>query len=312
MRVALTGITGFIGKHLAHHLLAAGHQVKAWYRPGADQSGFSAGEIQWLKGALGDLEASRSLVADVDVVIHAALQHTPGRYRGGHDDLLDYLQTNLMGSIALLEHARSAGVSRFIYVSSRAVYDERVPGMPLNELHPTWPRSHYGAQKAAMEMFVHSFGVGDGFPVCSIRPTGVYGIARPIEASKWFGIIQSVARGEPVTSTRAGTEVHIDDLARAILCLMEAPGIAGQCFNCSDLFVSDQEVGELAKVITGSCSPIAHTYHPPVNVMECDRLRALGVRFGGRTQLEAYVRQLLEEMKHLPGLKTRCEWECVG
>lgn len=297
MRVAITGATGFIGRHLTNHLLKAGHQLRAWYRPGSDLGGFVPGDLEWIEGGLNNPESGRLLVRGTDVVIHAALQHTPGRYRGGHDDLLEYLQLNLLGSIALIEQARQSGVSRFLYLSSRAVFDDRVPGLPLDENHPVLPRSHYGAHKAAVEMFIHSFGAGEGYPVCAIRATGVYGLARPIERSKWFGIVEAVAHGKPVSSSRGGTEVHVDDLARTVMCLMEAPGIAGQYFNCSDLYVSDQEVAELAKGITGSSAHIEHFIHNPTNVMVCEKLRDLGVHLGGRALLEQHVQSLLDVIR---------------
>ena len=62
--------------------------------------------------------------------------------------------------------------------------------------------------KAAIEKFVHSYGYREGYPICALRPTGVYGLAHPAEDSKWFKIVQSVVRGETVTCDRGGKEVH--------------------------------------------------------------------------------------------------------
>ena len=75
-----------------------------------------------------------------------------------------------------------------------AVHETILDDRPLDEAHPLWPHSHYGAHKAAIEAFVHSYGRGHGYPICALRPTGIYGLARPARASKWFDLI---AEGRP-------------------------------------------------------------------------------------------------------------------
>src|SRR5438477_397897 len=81
----------------------------------------------------------------------------------------------------------------------------------LAETHPLWPTSHYGAHKAALEKFVHSFGLGQGWPICVLRPTGIYGLAHPPQASRWFELIGKVLNGESIASPRGGKEVHALD-----------------------------------------------------------------------------------------------------
>ena len=64
-----------------------------------------------------------------------------------------------MGSIRLIEAARQQqGLSGFVYLSTCAVHDKILNDRPLDEQHPLWAKSHYGAHKAAVEKFVHSFG----------------------------------------------------------------------------------------------------------------------------------------------------------
>ena len=95
------------------------------------------------------------------------------------DDLLAFLETNVVGSVRLMQAARTAGVSQFIFISTCAVHDVILGDRPLDETHPLWPKSHYGAHKAAIENFVHSFGLPGttngaqaGWDICSLRPTG--------------------------------------------------------------------------------------------------------------------------------------------
>src|SRR5213078_3596193 len=115
---------------------------------------------------------------------------------------------------------------------------------PLDEAHPLWPQSHYGAHKAALEKFVHSYGLGQGWPICALRPTGIYGAAHPAEKSRWYDLVSQVARGEPIASAKGGKEVHAADVARAVALLLtaDAPAIAGQAFNCCDRYISEEEV----------------------------------------------------------------------
>ena len=61
MRIAITGATGFLGRYLVRHLAGAGHELRCWYRPGSDRSGFDSepGGVDWLPGQLGDADATR-------------------------------------------------------------------------------------------------------------------------------------------------------------------------------------------------------------------------------------------------------------
>ncbi len=71
---------------------------------------------------------------------------------------------NLLGTLELIEASIAAGVKRFIFVSTCAVHEKILDDRPLDEAHPLWPLTHYGAHKAAIEKFVHSYGYGQGLP----------------------------------------------------------------------------------------------------------------------------------------------------
>jgi nucleoside-diphosphate-sugar epimerase len=167
---------------------------------------------------------------------------------------------------------------------------------PLDEAHPLWPTGHYGAHKAALESFVHSLGLGKGWPICAVRPTGIYGLAHPARASRWYDLVGQVMRGEPVTSPRGGKEVHALDVARAIELLLtaDARAIAGQSFNCYDRYIAEQEVARLAKELTGSRSEIAELNRGPKNQIETGKIRTLGMSFGGEALLRRTVQELVE------------------
>src|SRR5262249_61378106 len=125
---------------------------------------------------------------------HAAgqWQGPRSRGRGGHGAAAPFFGINLTGSLQLFQAAFDAPVGRFVFLSTCAVHEVIRGDRPLDEAHPLWPTSPYGAHKAALEAFVHSYGLGQGWPVCALRPTGIYGLAHPPPNSRWFDLVGPV------------------------------------------------------------------------------------------------------------------------
>jgi nucleoside-diphosphate-sugar epimerase len=300
MRVAMTGATGFIGRYIVSQLVGAGHSVRCWYRSASDRSGFEnqADSIEWLEGRLGDERATTELVRGVDALVHAAVQWEGprNRGRGSHGAPGAFFGVNLTGSLQLFEAALESKVPRCVFISTCAVHEVILPDRPLDETHPLWPTSHYGAHKAAIEKFVHSHGLGHGWPICALRPTGVYGVDHPASASRWFPLVGQVLRGEPISSARGGKEVHVLDVARAVELLLrvDAQQIAGQAFNCYDRYISEEEVARIAQELTGSSSAISNRNKGPKNQIVTDKIQKLGMTFGGEPLLLQTVKQLVD------------------
>ena len=235
-------------------------------------------------------------MAGCDAVVHAALYRPGTGFRGAEGDLIEFVERNVLGTLRLIEIAHRAGVGRFIVVSTCAVNEKILDDRPLDENHPTRATSHYGALKAAIEQFVHSYGLGMGYPICAVRPTGVYGLAHRQQDSKWFDLVKAIAKGEAVSCQRGGKEVHAADVANAAELLLNAPTskIAGEAFNCYDRYVSEWDVAHIAKQMSGSKSAIRGQQTSPKNQIVTDKLRSLGMSFGGQQLLEATVRQIVE------------------
>lgn len=298
MHIAVTGATGFIGRYLVRHLIGAGHRLRCWCRPSSNRGGFEdvAASLEWLEGGLGDRGAAESLVRGVDAVVHAALQWEGRSFRSsGHEDLEAFLQANLMGTLRLFQAARAAGVPRFVFISTCAVHEVILGDRPLDETHPLWPTSHYGAHKAALEKFVHSYGLGEGWPICALRPTGVYGLAHPPHESRWYDLIGQVLRGESISSPKGGKEVHAGDVAKAVGMLLKADerSIAGEAFNCYDRYIAEEEVARIAKQLSGSSSTIASLSRGPKNQIVTTKLQGLGMAFGGEPLLRQTVQDII-------------------
>ena len=297
MKIAVTGATGFIGRYIIRQLTGSGHTLRCWYRPGSDRHGLESlsASAAWLQGELNEPWAADVLVEGCDAVVHAALYRPGAGFRGAEGDVLQFVEKNVLGTLRLIEAARKANVGRFVFISTCAVHEKILADRPLDETHPTWATNHYGAHKAAIEQFVHSYGLGMSYPICALRPSGVYGLAHPASDSKWFDLVKAVAEGRAVTCERGGKEVHAADVAKAVEILLngDPTAIAGQAFNCCDRYISEWEVAHLAKRISGSSSTIAGRQTAPKNQIVTEKLRSLGMVFGGQGLLESTVRELL-------------------
>ena len=300
MRIALTGATGFLGRYIAKRLVQSGHSLRCWHRPQSDRSGFNEinHAIEWVPGELGDRQAVVALVRGVDAVVHAALQwQQEGAFQAaGREDLEGFLEANLMGSLRLFQAARQSSVPRFVFISTCSVHDVILQDRPLDETHPLWPKSHYGAHKAAVEKFVHSYGLGEGWAICALRPTGIYGVAQPVSGSRYFDLVGQVLRNAPIASSLGGKEVHAADVAKAVelLLVADAKAVAGQSYNCYDCYISEQQVAGIAKELAKSSSEIADLNRGPKNQIVTSKLRALGMTFGGEPLLRQTVAELVQ------------------
>lgn len=293
--IAITGATGFLGRGLVRRLAAAGKPMRCWYRSDKSRSFADSlnADIEWIRGDLAEPN-SRELMRDCDAVVHGALWRPKKQFQAQDIDVVKFCQLNLLGSIDLIQTAAELGVNKFVFISTCAVHDQILDDRPLDEAHPLWPHSHYGAHKAAIEKFVHSFGLGSGFPVCAIRPTGIYGLADPIEDSKWYSLVADVKAGKDVTVNRGGKEVHVSDVAKAIELLLGSSDIAGQAYACCDRYISEYEVAHLAKEISGSNSQITGSPKTPKHEIDTSKLKSLGMEFGGETLLRQTVKDLIE------------------
>jgi nucleoside-diphosphate-sugar epimerase len=290
MKISVTGAPGFLGRYIVNHLTDEGLECRCWRRLTSDCEGFNDPSlIDWIPGELNDSDSSQALVSGADVVVHGAVDWDRGR------GIAQFAEKNVVGTLRLMELAADAGVERFIFIASCAVHEVILDDRNLDETHPLWPTSPYGAYKAAVEKFVHSYGFGQGWGVCSLRPTGIYGVRRPIERSKWFDLVRDVAEGKPVRSRAGGKEVHAADCAKAVGVLLKAPieKIKGEAFSCYDMYISDEDVAAIAKGASGSDAEIGQLNQGCKHQIDTSKIRNLGMEFGGRPLLEKTVKELL-------------------
>ena len=324
MRIAVTGATGFVGSAVVRRQLAGGDHIRALVRPatrptGLLGEGLEHGRVELVHGDLGDPAIGPRLLAGADALVHLALDHQKGRYRGGEgNDPVGFVLNNLSATLGLLRAAIEAGVPRVIFVSSRAVFDGcdvRLPATIADDARPA-PTTLYGACKAAVESVITTTGGsteagGSRSVLCGIRPTGVYGMGSPPESSKWWEMIEAVADHRPVPTDGGGTEVHVDDVAQGIQVLLtaRAADVSGRMFNCSDLYVPHRAIAGLAEGWFDGAGARSHREAPAPapepeagNVLDSSALRALGVSFRGWEGVRNFTDDLCAAVRRtMPG-----------
>jgi nucleoside-diphosphate-sugar epimerase len=296
MNVAVTGASGFIGQYIVRQLVGDGHRVRAWFRPESHREtlGDLEADVTWVPGGLADSDSIAPLLSGVDAVVHGALYRANAGFRGTEGHVPTYAEMNIVGSLRLFDAAHAAGIPRFVFISTCAVHEVVLQDRTLDECHPMWPNSHYGAHKGALEMFVHSYGLRNEWNICALRPTGVYGLHHLPKRSKWFDVVRAVARGDTSSVTaRGGKEVHVADVAAAAALLLSADGVAGQSYNCYDHYISEQHVGAMAARLSGQDCTIEQTNPGPKNQIDTSKIKALGMKFGGAARLERTIAEYL-------------------
>ena len=265
MHVLITGAGGRVGGMIAAELAAAGHRVT--------RLGRRPGEHPW------DLADRAPTLPAADALVHAALAHVPGAYRGGEgDDPERFVQLNRDGTRALFEAARDI---RVVFLSSRAVYGDHRRGETLREDDTPEPDSLYGEVKLAGEAALGPRGV-------ALRSTGVYGG----RDHKWAGLFASYLRGDPVPP-RVGTEVHGADLASAVALLLDRTEAGA--FNVSDLLLDRHDLLARVRDLAGCPHPPPARFEGPApGVMATDRLRALGWTPGGWSRLDGFLASVVD------------------
>lgn len=234
-KVLVTGADGFIGSHLTEALLSAGYQVRAlsYYNSFNDWGwleGINNPDLEVVSGDVRDPDFCRHITRGCTLVFHlAALIAIPYSYVAPDS----YVDTNIRGTLNMLQAARDCNVERIVVTSTSEVYGTALY-VPIDENHPRQPQSPYSATKIGADALAKSFYNAFELPVVIARPFNTYG---PRQSARAIipTIITQIAAGHreikvgDLTPTRDFN--FVTDTAAGFIALATAPGIEGREIN---------------------------------------------------------------------------------
>jgi nucleoside-diphosphate-sugar epimerase len=245
--VLVTGGCGFVGQALCKLLQRKGHRTLVLDQPPdpdtAEQSRRLEPEVPC------DIRRATHLwtvfqAERIESIVHLAAVLPTAAQR----EPLRTTQVNITGSLNLLEMARQFDVRRVVFASSLSVYGTCPPGEAVAETHPAAPEDLYGASKLYVEQLGASYRVRFGVSFVSLRMGRVIGPGAQSSSSAWRSRIFEDLRSTTATEISlpyAGQErlllVCVDDIAKMLVALLEAPQLAHSIYNavCESMLVSE-------------------------------------------------------------------------
>lgn len=265
-RYLVTGGAGFIGSHLVEALVAKGHFVRVVdnFDTGSRQNlKHVAGEIEIVATSVQDPVAMQKAVEGIDFVLHQAARGSVPR---SISDPTGTHESNLTGTLHVLQAAHKAGVKRVVFASSSSVYGES-PTLPKEESMFPSPLSPYAATKLASEYYCSVYTRAFGLETVALRYFNVYG-PRQNPNIQYAAVIplfiKQMLLKEPCTIFGDGEQTrdftYVGDCVRANLLACKAADVAGEVINiaCGGQ-TTVNTLFELLSTITSCDIPPHHT-----------------------------------------------------
>lgn len=236
-RLLVTGAAGFIGSHLCELLVREGFQVRAFVHYNSTGrwvnleqiSPATREHIEIIPGDIADAGSVSKAVAGCEWVFHlAALIGIPYSYLAP----ASYVQTNVIGTLNVLDACRAHGVERLLHTSTSETYGS-AQYVPIDEKHPMVGQSPYSATKIGADKLAESYWLSFGTPVTTVRPFNTYGprqsqraIIPTIIAQALKGSIVKLGNLDPVRDL-----TFVTDTARGFLAAARSDRVKGETIN---------------------------------------------------------------------------------
>ena len=309
-KILITGADGFIGSHLTEALVDSGYDVRAFvYYNSFNSYGWldtiskeTKSKIEFFSGDIRDSNGVREAMKGVDIIFHlAALIAIPFSYHSPDS----YIDTNVKGTLNILQSARDNKVKRVLVTSTSEVYGT-AQFTPITELHPKQPQSPYSASKIGADAIADSFYRSFDLPLTIVRPFNTFGPRQSARAviptiiSQLLNGALEIKLGD-ITPTR--DLLFVKDTVNGFLKIAQCNELIGHEVNIATQ--SEISVGDLAQHLISIINPNAKI------ITDSERLRPEKSEvfrlFGSNEKLKFYTdwiqKYTLEE-----GLKETIDW----
>ena len=309
-KILVTGADGFIGSHLVEQLIEEGASVKAFvYYNSFNTWGWldtlsneKLDKIEIFAGDVRDPNGVRTAMKGCEVVFHlAALIAIPFSYHSPDS----YIDTNVKGTLNIVQAARDLNVERVLVTSTSEVYGT-AQYIPIDEQHPRQPQSPYSASKIGADCIAESFYRSFDLPVTIVRPFNTYGPRQSARAviptiiTQLLNGIEEIKLGG-ITPTR--DLLFVKDTANAFIKIAQCNELIGHEVNIATQ--SEISVGALAQNLIDQIKPNAKI------ITDNQRLRPEKSEvfrlFGSNAKLKEYT-SWAPEYRLNEGLAETIEW----
>lgn len=262
-KVLVTGADGFIGSHLVERLIDEGCFVRGFcYYNSFNSWGWLdtfpnelIHKLEIFTGDIRDSNGVRTAMKDIDVVFHlAALIAIPFSYHSPES----YIDTNVKGTLNVIQAAKDSGVERVLVTSTSEVYGT-AQYIPIDEKHPRQPQSPYSASKIGADSIAESFYRSFNLPLTIVRPFNTYGPRQSARAIIPTIIIQLLNAKEEIhlgdlTPTR--DLLYVKDTVEGFVEIAKADSLIGEDCNIatqSEICIKDLALSLIKQINPNAC-----------------------------------------------------------
>lgn len=267
----ITGGKGFMGSHLVDALINEGWRVKVLDRSNGPENSHA----EYFIGSFGDRTLLRTILPGVDVLLHFASTTTPAMAFGR--SAFD-VESNLIGTLSLLEECLQNGVNSVIFPSSGGTVYGKVLKIPTTERHPTRPISSHGIIKIAIENYIQMLSYEKGLDYTILRIANPYGPRQRPDALQGAVAVFAgkLLRNETIELWGSGNVVrdfiYIEDVVNAVLSALHSKKARNQVINVgSGEGISIRDLLAMIETATGKSARVswklARNFDVPANVL---------------------------------------------
>ena len=261
-KILITGADGFIGSHLTEALVDYGYDVRAFVCYNSfNSNGWLdtvsneiKSKIEFFSGDIRDPNGIREAMKGIDIVYHlAALIAIPFSYHSPDS----YIDTNVKGTLNILQAARDNSVKRVLVTSTSEVYGT-AQFVPITELHPKQPQSPYSASKIGADAIADSFYRSFDLPITIVRPFNTFGPRQSARAviptiiSQLLNGANEIKLGDIIPTRDL---LYVKDTINGFIKIAECDKLIGHEVNIATQ--SEISVGELAQALINKINPKA-------------------------------------------------------